>query len=115
MLLGAGVDVDLSALEWWGRVAAGGLLGLTLGAIYHLLPGQTFLGRGVAFGLLLAAWQLFVVYPFRLGLGIAGIEAGWGIAPLVVLGTVIAGVVAAWVVAWGGRPRDEPLSAPLVP
>lgn len=115
VLLSAGIDVELSAFEWWGRAVVGGLLGFTLGAVYHLLPGRTFLGRGAAFGLLLAAWQLFVVYPFRLGLGIAGIEAGWGVVPLVVLGTVIFGVVAAWAVAWGGRPRDEPLSAPLVP
>lgn len=115
VLLSAGIDVELSALEWWSRVALGGLLGLTLGAVYQLFPGRTFLGRGTAFGLLLAAWQLFFVYPFRLGLGIAGLDAGWGVVPLVVLGTVICGVVAAWVVAWGGRPRDEPLSAPLVP
>lgn len=115
VLLSAGIDVELSALEWWNRAAAGGLLGLTLGAVYHLLPGRSFLGRGTAFGLLLAAWQLFVVYPFRLGLGLAGLDAGWGVVPLVVLGTVVAGVVASWTVAWGGRPRDEPLSAPLVP
>lgn len=115
VLLSAGIGVELSALEWWSRAAVGGLLGFTLGAVYRLLPGRTFLGRGTAFGLLLAAWQLFVVYPFRLGLGIAGLEAGWGVVPLVVLGAVISGVVAAWVVAWGGRPRDEPLSAPLVP
>lgn len=115
VLLSAGIDVELSALEWWSRAAAGGLLGLTLGAVYHLLPGRSFLGRGTAFGLLLAAWQLFVVYPFRLGLGLAGLDAGWGVVPLVVVGTVVAGVVAAWTVAWGGRPRDEPLSAPLVP
>jgi hypothetical protein len=115
VLLSAGIDVELSALEWWNRAAAGGVLGLTLGAVYQLLPGQSFLGRGTTFGLLLAAWQLFVVYPFRLGLGMAGLDAGPGVVPLVVLGTIVAGVAAAWTVAWGGRPRDEPLSAPLVP
>ncbi len=115
VLLSAGVDVELAAIEWWSRAAVGGLLGITLGAVYHLLPGRTFVGRGMVFGLMLAAWQLFFVYPFRLGLGFAGLDAGWGVVPLVVLGTVIFGVVAAWAVAWGGRPRDEPLSAPLVP
>jgi len=115
VLLSAGIDVELSALEWLSRATVGGLLGFALGAVYRLLPGRSFLGRGTAFGLLLAAWQLFVVYPFRLGLGVAGLEAGWGIVPLVVFGTVVFGVVAAWAVAWGGRPRDEPLSAPLVP
>ncbi|MFW6088763.1 MAG: hypothetical protein ACODAB_03350 [Gemmatimonadota bacterium] len=115
VLLSAGIDVELSAMEWWSRAAVGGLLGFTLGAVYYLLPGRSFLGRGTTFGLLLAAWQLFVVYPFRLGLGIAGLEAGWGVAPLVVLGAVTCGVVAAWAVAWGGKARDEPLSAPLVP
>lgn len=114
VFFGAGVDVDLSALEWWNRAALGGLWGLILGAVYPLLPGESWLGRGAAFGLLLAIWQLFYVYPFRLDLGMAGLDAGWGVIPLVLLGTVIAGVVAAWFVAWGGRAGEEPLSAPLV-
>lgn len=114
-LLGAGIDVELSALEWWNRAALGGLLGIGLGVVYPLLPGRSFIVKGAAAGLALAAWQLLYAYPFRMGLGPAGIDAGWGVAPLVVVGGVIAGVLAAWPVAWGGRPRDEPLSAPLVP
>lgn len=114
VLLGAGVDVELSALEWWNRAALGGLWGLVLGAVYPLLSGETWLRRGAAFGLLLAIWQLFYVYPFRLDLGIAGLDAGWGVVPLVLVGTVVAAIVAAWVVAWGARAGEEPLSAPLV-
>jgi len=114
-LLGAGIDVELSTFDWWNRAALGGLLGIGLGFVYPLLAGESFIGKGAWAGLLLAAWQLFYVYPFLLGLGPAGIDAGWGVAPLVVVCAVIAGVAAAWLVAWGGRQRDEPLSAPLVP
>ena len=113
-LLGAGIDVDLSALDWWGRVVAGGLWGIGLGAFYPVLPGASFLGKGATFGLLLAAWQLFYVYPFELGLGMLGVDAGWGVVPLVVVGNVIGGMIAAWLVAWGGGSRAEALSAPLV-
>lgn len=112
--LSAGIDVELSALDWWGRVVAGGLWGIGLGAFYPALPGRSFLGKGVAFGLLLAAWQLLYVYPFELDLGMFGSGAGWGVLPLVVLGNAFGGVVAAWLVAWGGNARDETLSAPLV-
>lgn len=114
-LLGAGIDIELSALDWLSRAALGGLLGIGFGIVYPLMAGESFIGKGAWAGLLLAAWQLFYVYPFRLGLGLAGIDAGWAVAPLVVVGAVIAGVAAAWLVAWGGRQRDEPLSAPLVP
>lgn len=113
-MLSAGIDVELSALDWWSRVVAGGLWGIGLGAFYEALPGSSFVGKGAAFGLLLAAWQLLYVYPFQLGLGMLGSSAGWGVLPLVVVGNVLAGVLAAWPVAWGGHPRDEALSAPLV-
>lgn len=113
-LVGAGIDVELSALDWWGRAVAGGMWGIGLGAFYPALPGASFLGKGAAFGLLVAAWQLFYVYPFELGLGMLGADAGWGVLPLVVVGNVVGGAIAAWLVAWGGRPRAEALSAPLV-
>ncbi|MDX1577050.1 MAG: hypothetical protein R3266_01140 [Gemmatimonadota bacterium] len=113
-LLGAGIDVQLSALDWWYRAAAGGMWGIGLGAFYPALPGASFLGKGAAFGLLLAAWQLFYVYPFELGLGMLGADAGWGVLPLVVVGNVVGGAIAAWPVSWGGRSRVEALSAPLV-
>lgn len=114
-LVGAGIEVELSALDWWNRAAVGGLLGLALGAAYPLLPGRSFVGRGATFGLLLAAWQLLYVYPFRLGLGLGGVDAGRGVMLLVLVGAVVAAIVAAWLVAWGDRPDGEPLSAPLVP
>lgn len=113
-LLNAGIDVELSALDWWGRVVGGGLWGTGLGALYPALPGRSFLGKGAAFGLLLAAWQLFYVYPFQQGLGMLGSAAGWGVLPLVVVGYAVGAVVAAWLVAWGGHSREEALSAPLV-
>lgn len=112
-LLGAGVDTSLSAAEWWSRAAAGGAWGVALGALYPL-PSGTYVRRGALLALIPAAWQLFYVYPFRLDLGIAGLEVGLGVAPLVVVSLVVCGIVAARVVAWGEAPRDEPLSAPLV-
>ena len=114
-LLGAGIDVQLTALDWWNRAAIGGLLGVALGAVYPLLPKGSFIRRGTTFALVFAAWQLFYVYPFRLGLGLAGMDAGWSVPLFVAAAAVMAGVVAAWFVARGGRAHDEPLSAPLVP
>lgn len=113
-LLGTGLDVQLSALEWWNRAVAGSIWGLVLGAIYPILPEGSFVKRGATFGLLLALFQLFYVYPFQLGLGLAGLDLGWGVVPLVALGTVLAGIFAAWPIAWAGRGTDDPLSAPLV-
>lgn len=113
-LLGASVDVSLSGLEWWNRAVAGAAWGTVLGLVYPLMSGS-FVRRGAVFGLLPAAWQLFYVYPFRLELGIAGVDAGLGAIPLVIVGAVVCGVVGAWPVAWGSRPRPAPLSAPLVP
>ena len=113
-LMSAGIDVELSAMDWWGRVAVGAIWGIGLGVFYRALPGASFLGKGAVFGLLLSAWQLLYVYPFELGLGMLGADAGWGVLPLVVVGNVICGAIAAWPVAWGGRFRGESLSAPLV-
>lgn len=114
-LLGASVDVELSPFEWWQRTLLGGLWGLGFGILYPYVPGRSFARKGMLFGLVLAAWQLFYVYPVRLGLGMAGLQAGVGIPVLVILGTVLCTVVAASVVAWGGRAEGEPLSATLVP
>lgn len=114
-LLGTGLDVELSAIEWWNRASAGAIWGLALGAVYPLLPEGSFAKRGATFGLLVALLQLFYVYPFRLGLGLAGLDLGWGVVPLVALGTVLAGIVAAWPIAWAARRTDAPLSEPLVP
>lgn len=113
-LLGTGLDVQLSAIEWWNRAVAGSVWGFVLGAVYPILPAGSFVKRGATFGLLLALFQLLYVYPFQLGLGLAGLDLGWGVIPLVALGTVLAGIFAAWPIAWAGRGTDDPLSAPLV-
>ncbi|MDH3298737.1 MAG: hypothetical protein OEM96_10725 [Gemmatimonadota bacterium] len=112
--LRAGIDVDLSASEWWNRAISGGMLGLVLGLVWTWLPGGGAAKRGAAFGLLLAVWQLFFVYPFRLNLGVAGIEAGLGVVPLVLVGLIVSGAVAGRVIAWGGGTDLAPVSAPLV-
>lgn len=114
-LLGASIDVDLSPLEWWRRTLLGGTWGLGFGILYPYIPGRSFAKKGLAFGVVIAAWQLLYVYPVRLGLGMAGLQAGIGIPFLVVGGTVLCAIVAASVVAWGGRAEGEPLSGALVP
>lgn len=112
--LGAGIDVDLSPMEWWSRSMMGSVLGLSMGLVWKFLPGSGNAQRGAAFGLLLAFWQLFFVYPFRLGLGIAGVDIGLGVVPLVLIGLVVSGAIAGHVVGWGGRTDLAPLSTRLV-
>lgn len=114
-LLAANVDVDLTAYDWWHRTLLGGLWGLGFGILYPYVPGRSFAKKGAVFGLILAAWQLFYVYPVRLGLGLGGLEAGVGVPVLVIVGIVLAAVVASSVVAWGGRAEGDPLSVALVP
>ena len=112
--LGAGIDVDLSAAEWWRRSMLGGVWGLALGVLWNVLPGDGAKRKGAAFGLLLAVWQLFFVNPFRLGLGVAGVEAGLGVVPLFLVGLIVSWAVAGLVVSWGGKTDLSPVSAPLV-
>jgi len=112
--LGAGIDADLSLMDWWNRAMLGSGLGLAMGLAWKFLPGRGHIQRGAAFGLLLAIWQLFFVYPFRLGLGVAGIDVGLGVVPFVLIGLVIAGAVAGQVMGWGSKTDLAPLSAPLV-
>lgn len=112
-LLGVG-GPGLVAVEWMSRAALGGVWGLVLGVAWHYLPGGSAGSKGAAFGLLLAVWQLFFVYPFRMGLGIAGIEVGIGLTPLVVIGFVAAGILAGRVVGWANRTDLAPVSAALV-
>ncbi len=111
--LGAGIDVNLSAAEWWSRSMLGSVGGLFLGLSWQFLPGRGNDQRGAAFGLLLAVWQLFFVYPFRLGLGVAGIDAGAGVVPLVLVGLIVSGALAGRIIGWGGKTSLAPLSAPL--
>lgn len=114
-LLGAGLDLHLGVAAWWNRVVAGAIWGVALGAVYPILPAGSFLKRGATFGLLLALFQLFYVYPFRLDLGLAGLDLGWGVVPLVGAGAILAGALAAWPLAWAERGTDGSPSAPLVP
>ncbi|TFG63295.1 MAG: hypothetical protein E4H28_06600 [Gemmatimonadales bacterium] len=112
--LGAGIDVDLSPMEWWNRSMLGSVWGLSMGLVWKFLPGPGHVLRGAAFGLLLALGQLFFVYPVRLGLGIAGVDVGLGVVPFVLFGMVVSGAVAGQVIGWGGRMDLAPLSAHLV-
>lgn len=111
--LGAGIDVNLSAAEWWSRSMLGSVGGLVLGLMWQFMPGRGNDQRGAAFGLLLAVWQLFFVYPFRLGLGVAGIDVGLGVVPLVIVGLVVSGALAGRIIGWGGKTSLAPLSSPL--
>jgi hypothetical protein len=112
--LGAGIDVVLSPMEWWSRAMLGSVWGLIMGLVWPILPGSGHIQRGAAFGLLLAIWQLFFVYPFVLELGVAGVDLGLGVVPFVLVGLVVSGVVAGQVIGWGGSTDLAPLSAQLV-
>jgi hypothetical protein len=114
LLLGVGVDVDLSAGQYLMRAAYGAVWGIFLGAVYPAIPGRGFAARGVAFSLLPSVYTLFVVYPVLLGLGFLGVRQGFLTFPLVLVGYAVAGMVAAWVISWGGETDLAPVSAPLV-
>lgn len=113
LLLGVGVDVDLSAAEWVLRIVNGGLWGFALGVFYPWIPGASFAGKGALFSLLPTVYTLFVVYPVFLGLGLLGVRQGLLTFPLVLIGYLVGGVVAAWVISWGERTDVAPVSDPL--
>jgi len=114
VLLGVGVDVDLSAGQYLIRAIHGAAWGIGLGLLYPLVPGDGFAGKGATFSLLPSLYTLLIVYPVFLGLGLLGVRQGFFTFPLVLLGNALAGVIAAWVVAWGGETDLAPVSAPLV-
>lgn len=89
-------------------------MGVALGVLYPLVPGRGFAGKGALFSLLPSMYTLLVVYPVFLGLGLLGVRQGFLTFPLVLLGNAFAGIVAAWVIAWGGETDLAPVSAPLV-
>jgi len=114
VLLGVGVDVDLSAGQYLIRAIHGAAWGIGLGLLYPLVPGDGFAGKGATFSLLPSLYTLLIVYPIFLELGLLGVRQGFFTFPLVLLGNALAGVIAAWVVAWGGETDLAPVSAPLV-
>lgn len=113
-LLGVGVDVDLSAGQYLMRGLYGSVWGVALGALYNVIPGDGFAGKGVTFSLLPSLYTLFVVYPVFLGLGLLGVRQGYFTFPVVLAGNAIAGLVAAWVISWGADTDIAPVSDPLV-
>jgi hypothetical protein len=114
LLLGVGIDVDLSAGQYLLRAVYGGAWGLGLGLLYPLVPGATFAAKGAIFSLLPSLYTLLVVYPVFLGLGLLGVRQGFLTFPLVLIGNAVAGMVAAWVIAWGRETDVAPVSAALV-
>ncbi len=114
LLFRVGIDVDLSAGQYLFRALYGSAWGLALGALYPLIPGDEFAGKGTTFSLLPSLYTLFVVYPVFLGLGLLGVRQGFLTFPFVLLGNAIAGLVAAWVISWGAETDLAPVSDPLV-
>lgn len=113
-LLGVGVDVDLSAGQYLMRALYGSVWGVAMGALYPVIPGEGFAGKGVTFSLLPSLYTLFVVYPVFLGLGLLGVRQGFLTFSVVLAGNAIAGLVAAWVISWGAETDLAPVSDPLV-
>jgi len=114
VLLGVGVDVDLSAAQYLARAVHGGAWGLGLGLLYPIVPGEGFAQKGATFSLLPSLYTLLVVYPVFLGLGLLGVRQGFLTFPLVLLGNAFAGLIAAWVITWGRETDLAPVSAALV-
>jgi hypothetical protein len=114
VLLGVGVDVDLSAGQYLVRALYGSAWGIAFGVLYPAIPGDGFAGKGTTFSLLPSLYTLFVVYPVFLGLGLLGVRQGFLTFSVVIVGNAAAGVVAAWVISWGARTDVAPVSAPLV-
>ena len=85
LLLGVGVDVDLSAAEYLNRGLYGAAWGVLLGVMYPVLPGDGFAGKGVTFSLVPSLYTLLVVYPVFLGLGLLGVRQGLLTFPLVLV------------------------------
>lgn len=112
--LGVAVDVDLSAAEWGMRALHGSVWGLALGVLYPAIPGRDFSTKGAVFSLLPSLYTLIIIYPVVMGVGILGLRIGALAWLFVLAGNALAGIVAAGVIAWGGRTDLAPLSRPLV-
>ena len=114
VILGVGVDVDLSAAQYLMRALHGSVWGVALGILYPVVPGDGFAGKGITFSLVPSLYTLLVVYPVFLGLGLLGVRQGLLTFPLVLAGNALAGIVAARVISWGGETDLAPVSDPLV-
>lgn len=112
--LGSGIDVQLSAADWGVRLLHGVAWGFVLGLTWRLIPGADFVGKGLAFGLVVSAYLLLVRFPFFEDVGFLGIELGLFTSVLVLIGNALAAVIAAAVIAWGARSPDRPVSQRLV-
>ncbi len=114
LMLGVGVDVDLSAGQYLMRALYGSVWGIAFGILYPVVPGEGFAGKGAIFSLVPSLYTLLVVYPVFLGLGLLGVRQGLLTFPLVLVGNALAGLVAARVISWGGETDLAPVSDPLV-
>lgn len=114
-LLGSAIDVQLVAGDWGIRLLHGVSWGFLFGLTYRLLPGSDFVGKGLAFSLVVSSYVLLVRYPFVAGAGFLGIQLGLFTSVLVLFGNALVAILAAGVIAWGGRSPDRPVSQPLVP
>jgi len=113
-LLGSGIEVQLVAADWGGRLLHGVAWGFVLGLTWRLIPGVDFVGKGLVFSLFVSAYVLLIRFPFFEGAGFLGIHLGLFTSVLVLIGNALAAVVAAAVIAWGARSPDRPVSQRLV-
>jgi hypothetical protein len=114
LLLGVGVDVDLSASQYLVRALYGSVWGLALGVLYPVVPGEGMIGKGLVFSLLPSFYTLLVVYPVFLSLGLLGVRQGLLTPVLVIAGNAVVGILAAGVISWGRETDLAPVSDPLV-
>ncbi|MCL7970885.1 MAG: hypothetical protein M8866_02185 [marine benthic group bacterium] len=114
LLMGVGVDVDLSASQYLVRALYGSVWGLALGVLYPVVPGNGMVGKGFVFSLFPSLYTLLVVYPVFLGLGFFGVRQGLLTFVLVIAGNGLVGILAAGVISWGGETDLAPVSDHLV-
>ncbi|MDT8435544.1 MAG: hypothetical protein RRA92_02195 [Gemmatimonadota bacterium] len=114
-LLAAAGATGISSTGFWGvRLLHGAAWGLLLGLAWRFLPGRDFVRRGALFGLLPSFYLLLLRFPLFGDAGLLGLRLGIVAVLLLVVANLVAGVVAAAVVAWGARPAEGPLSRAIV-
>ncbi|MEJ2482516.1 MAG: hypothetical protein P8049_05215 [Gemmatimonadota bacterium] len=113
-LLAPGLEVHFSAGDWAVNLVRGVAWGFLFGLVWRGVPGSDFVTKGLVAGVILSLYLLLVRYPFFESAGFLGIEYGAFTAVPVLVGNVVAAVVAAGVIAWGARSPVRPVSRPLV-
>lgn len=111
--LGVEISGRFTAGELGLHLLGGSLWGTIFGVVVPTVPGRGPVVRGLLFSFLPALWFLLKVFPVDRELGLFGSELGTATFLFVFLFWWLWGMVAGWVLAWGGRSERAPLDRPL--